>query len=175
MPVQPITRSAVITDLAGQNQAYRKALGRFATGVTVATCATRDGQRIGVTVNSFTSVSLDPPLVLFCLRKEARSLAAFQAAGAFVVNVLSRAQRDLSIRFAGDATDWDGVAYETMVTGAPAFPDGLAAFDCRLEAVYPGGDHVILLGRVVAFASAVEGGTPLLYDRGRYAGLEGEV
>jgi flavin reductase (DIM6/NTAB) family NADH-FMN oxidoreductase RutF len=171
MPLSPTAdQPAVITDVSGSLRAYRDALGRFATGVTVVTCAPSADRPLGVTVNSFTSVSLDPPLVLFCLGREARSLSGFVQAGAFAVNVLARQHRDLGVRFAVDAADWHDVAWWTLETGAPVLDGSLASFDCRLEARHAGGDHVIMVGRVAAFAARPDG-QPLLYDRGRYAGL----
>ncbi|MEQ9812572.1 MAG: flavin reductase family protein [Azospirillaceae bacterium] len=152
--------------------AYRQALGRFTTGVTVMTCQPPHGGPIGVTVNSFTSLSLAPPLVLFCLREGGGSLASFLDAGAFAVNVLSRDQRAVSIRFARDIGDWQDVAYHRMVTGSPVLAGNLATLDCRLEADHRGGDHRILVGRVLGFEnSAAQHVDPLLYDRGRYASL----
>jgi len=152
--------------------AYRQALGRFTTGVTVMTCQPAGDGPIGVTVNSFTSLSLEPPLVLFCLREGGGSLARFLAAGAFAVNVLSRDQRDVSIRFARDIGDWRDLAFRRMVTGSPVLEGNLATLDCRLEADHPGGDHRILVGRVLGFENtAAEHVDPLLYDRGRYASL----
>jgi flavin reductase (DIM6/NTAB) family NADH-FMN oxidoreductase RutF len=153
-------------------RAFRNALGCFATGVTVVTTVTDTGDPVGLTANSFSSVSLDPPLVLFCLDRASHNLAAFQASGRFAVNVLSDDQRDLSVRFSTTIGDrWDGVAWEVWATGAPVLSGCLAALDCETEAVHEGGDHVIIVGRVKRFASVVDG-KPLLYFRGNYATVE---
>lgn len=150
-----------------EQRAFRDAMGRFVTGVAVATTRLPDGAPIGVTINSFTSVSLDPPLVLFCLDRRARTLPIFQSAGFFAVNVLAADQRDCSTRFARRADDWDGVPHGTWVTGAPVIGGCVAACDCTVESLYDGGDHVILVGRVQRIKAAAER-EPLVYHRGRY-------
>jgi len=153
-------------------RAFRNALGCFATGVTVVTTVTDAGDPVGLTANAFSSVSLDPPLVLFCLDRASQNLAAFQASGRFAVNVLGDDQRDLSVRFSTTIGDrWDGVAWEVWATGAPVLSGCLAALDCETEAVHEGGDHVIIVGRVKRLASVVDG-KPLLYFRGNYATVE---
>lgn len=153
-------------------RAFRDALGCFATGVCVASTRDAAGLPIGVTVNSFTSVSLDPPLVLFCLDRAADSLSAFLAADGFAISVLAADQRGVSANFAQRPTAdrWAGLAAETLATGAPLIPGALAALDCRRHAVHDGGDHVILVGRVVALRSRADG-RPLLYVRGAYGDL----
>ncbi len=152
---------------------FRDALGRFATGVTVVTTLDRWERPRGITVNSFTSVSLEPPLVLFCLERTAQSAEAFSAAGHFAVNVLRREQEPLSVRFAGTAPDkWEGIAYERWSSGVPILSGCLANLECAREAIYEGGDHIILLGRVLDLRCEREG-EPLLYYRGGYRGLDG--
>ena len=148
----------------------REVLGRFPTGVTVV--ATRDtgGAPIGVTVNSFTSVSLDPPLVLFCLGRKARCFAEFAGARAFSVNILGDDQRELSTRFASSPVDWAGVDTQMWETRAPILSHAAAAIDCRVEARHDGGDHQIIIGRVVAMATLSEK-APLVYYRGAYVEL----
>ncbi len=147
----------------------RSALGSFATGVTVVTSCTSDGELLGMTANSFSSVSLDPPLVLFSMDRSALSLSAYQDAGCFAVNVLSAEQEDLSNRFAKTLGDkWTGLDYETWETGSPVLPDTLASFDCRTWQTYDGGDHVIFVGEVLRMALHSEH-DPLLFHRGRYA------
>lgn len=151
---------------------FRDALGRFATGVTVVTARHADGRLVGVTVNSFTSVSLDPPLILFCLDREAASLAAFQDVGRFAVNILAEGQEELSVRFAAPLSDrWDGVATTASENGSPALDSALATLDCDLDRVVDGGDHLILIGRVTALRESAEGQRPLVYFRGQYRGL----
>ncbi|HET8725871.1 MAG TPA: flavin reductase family protein [Alphaproteobacteria bacterium] len=138
------------------------------TGVAVATTRTDEEGLIGVTINSFTSVSLDPPMVLFCLERRARTLPAFQEAGFFAVNVLAADQQAHSVRFSRRADDWDGVGHSIWSTGAPIIDGCVAACDCTVDALYDGGDHVILIGRVQRIAAATER-EPLVYHRGRYA------
>lgn len=150
-------------------RAFRKALGCFASGVTVVTSVDPESKApVGVTVSAFSSVSLDPPLVLFCLGKKTSSLDAFRTNGHFAVNVLSESQRDLSIRFAGRSENkWTGVRFDTWTTGVPILADCIANLECKLAAVHDGGDHVIFVGEIVKLKSQ-EGGSPLVYFRGAY-------
>ncbi len=150
---------------------FRDAMGRFVTGVTVVTTRTADGAPIGVTVNSFTSVSLDPPLVLFCLEWRSRSLEAVKAAGCFAVHVLAADQRELSVRFAGNGRGWDTIASTSWDTGAPILQGCLAALECTLETIHEGGDHAILVGRVLRLTSRPDG-TPLAFHGGRYEAID---
>ncbi len=155
-------------------QAFRVALGCFATGITVVTAVAPSGELLGITANSFNSVSLDPPLVLFSLHRAAYSLGAFTDGGYFAVNILAEKQQELSIRFARALGDkWKGIDYEIWDTGAPILKGCLAAFECRTRALYDGGDHVIFLGEVLRLRCAVDG-QPLLYFKGRYRGLTEE-
>lgn len=151
---------------------FRTACGRFATGVTVVTALGADGSPVGVTINSFSSVSLEPPLVLFCLDRGALSFAAFEAAKSFAINVLSDDQQALSERFAQqgapkfgdlDLMQWD--------TGCPILKGCLANLECLTDAVHDGGDHIIVVGRVCRLAVS-DAGRPLVYYAGRYAGLD---
>jgi flavin reductase (DIM6/NTAB) family NADH-FMN oxidoreductase RutF len=149
----------------------RDALGHFATGVTVVTCLNEHGEPAGLTVNSFTSVSLDPPLLLVCLHKLAASAGALTAASHFAVNVLQTGQQPASIRFATRDEDRFGTtAWSCGEAGAPILKDSLGVFECERFAVYDGGDHHILVGQVVK-ASFDAGLDPLLYFRGRYRRL----
>jgi flavin reductase (DIM6/NTAB) family NADH-FMN oxidoreductase RutF len=158
--------------------AFRKAMGSFPTGVTVVTVASGDGNMHGVTVNSFTSVSLDPMLVLVCLNKTSRALGLIERAGAFVVNVLSAGQKDVSRWFAdrhrpaGPAM-FDGVPLEPGATGCPVLADAAASFDCRLRQSYRAGDHLIVLGEVVALVHRPRL-EPLIFHAGTYKSLEHE-
>jgi flavin reductase (DIM6/NTAB) family NADH-FMN oxidoreductase RutF len=148
-------------------RALRRAFGSFPTGVTI--CATLDaaGAPVGFTANSFTSVSLDPPLLLVCLARTASSFAAFETARAFGVSVLGAAQREASTVFATRGADkFAAVAWSARATGAPLIDGAVAWFDCRAERLEPAGDHVILLGRVVAFGATED--APLGYCRGAY-------
>jgi flavin reductase (DIM6/NTAB) family NADH-FMN oxidoreductase RutF len=150
---------------------FRNALGCFATGITVAASRTAGGELLGITANSFNSVSLDPPLVLFSLHRNAYSLKAFEEAGCFSINILSEGQRHVSDAFARALADkWAGVAFETWETGAPILTDALANFDCTTHSIHDGGDHMIFVGRVLRLRAMPEG-RPLLYFRGAYHGL----
>ena len=169
-----IARRAEEADGRLDAQVFRSALGCFATGITIVTAVAPTGEPLGVTANSFNSVSLDPPLVLFSLHRAAYSLGAFTEGGHFAVNILREEQRDLSIRFAQAGADkWSGLDYETWSTGAPIITGCLASFECRTRALYDGGDHVIFLGQVLQLR-AMDGGRPLLYFRGRYRAISGE-
>lgn len=152
------------------SRAFRDAIGRFTTGVAVATCRASDGTQVGLTVNSFNSVSLDPPLVLFSVDRKARSCPQFAAAGNFAINILRADQTGLSRIFSSpDLPRWEGVAVTTLATGAPVLIEALASFDCRTVAAHDGGDHVIFVGRVEQLNAAK--GDPLLYFRGAYREL----
>ncbi|HXV25064.1 MAG TPA: flavin reductase family protein [Alphaproteobacteria bacterium] len=155
-------------------QAFRLALGCFTTGITVVTAVAPSGEFLGITANSFNSVSLDPPLVLFSLHRAAYSLGAFTDGGHFAVNILAEDQQELSIRFARALGDkWSGIDYEVWETGAPILKGCLASFECRTRALYDGGDHVIFLGEVLNLRTAGKG-RPLLYFRGSYRSLTEE-
>jgi 4-hydroxyphenylacetate 3-hydroxylase, reductase component len=148
--------------------AFRTALGRFVTGVTVVTTRDADGEPVGLTANSFNSVSLDPPLVLWSLARRSRSLAAFESASHFAVNVLSIEQKAISDRFARPSDDrFDGVDWFPGAGGAPVLKGCAAVFECLSEQRYEGGDHVIFLGRVERFDH--ENRVPLAYHAGGYA------
>ena len=152
--------------------AFRQAMGSFPTGVTVVTVASGDGAMHGVTVNSFSSVSLDPMLVLVCLTETSRAAGLIERAGAFAVNVLSAGQRDISSWFAnpdrpaGPAM-FDGVPLEPGVTGSPVLAGAAASFDCRLRQSYRAGDHLIVLGEVVALVHRPQL-EPLVFHAGAY-------
>ena len=146
----------------------RDAFGCFATGVTVVTTLGEDGSPVGLTANSFTSVSLEPPLVLFCLDRRSASLPAFERADTFAVNVLHAGQEALSARFARrDPGRFAEAAWTAGITGAPLLRDVTAVFECRRHAVHDGGDHRIFVGRVEAVSW--EGSyDPLVFFQGRY-------
>ena len=170
-----MTEGSVPARAAIDPMMFRGALGLFATGVTIVTASHPEAGLIGITANSFNSVSLDPPLVLFSVANTARSLQAFLEAPGFAVNVLRKDQKLLSSRFARQGGDkWDGVPYEPGRFGAPLLPDTMAAFDCLHYAQYEGGDHLIIVGRVIAMEHDVEG-DPLLYYRGGYRALGDEI
>jgi len=149
----------------------RDALGCFATGVTVVTTLDEDGQPVGLTANSFTSVSLEPPLLLVCIAKSAGSLAAMEAAEQFAVNVLHIGQQPTSNLFAKSGEDrFAATPWSRGHNGAPLLSGALANFECRRHALHDGGDHVILVGEVVR-ARFEPRRDPLLYFRGKYRRL----
>jgi flavin reductase (DIM6/NTAB) family NADH-FMN oxidoreductase RutF len=151
-------------------RAFRSALGTFATGVTVVTTWTPDGTYAGLTVSSFNSVSLAPPLILWSLGLDSASLAAFRACSHYVVNVLAEDQTELSSRFALTKTDKFGdLAITQGAGGAPLLPGCCAWFECRNEAQHPGGDHLIFVGRVERFARSDR--RPLVFQGGAYRAL----
>ncbi|HYQ40036.1 MAG TPA: flavin reductase [Pseudomonas sp.] len=149
-------------------QAFRAALGTFTTGVTIITTRTAEGEAVGITANSFNSVSLNPPLVLWSLAKSARSLAAFSECRHWNVHVLAAEQEALSGRFATQGNDkFAGIELDDGIGPAPLLPACTARFQCRTAFQYEGGDHVIFVGEVLAFDSS--GLPPLVYQSGQYA------
>ncbi len=145
----------------------RRALGTFATGVTVVTTTDADGTPRGFTANSFTSVSLEPPLILVCLAKSAASCPVFKTADAFAVNILSEAQKPVSAVFSSRGADrFDRVRWSTRATGCPIIDGVVAWLDCRMHEVVDAGDHYILIGRVVDYDHTAS--SPLGYCRGAY-------
>ena len=146
---------------------FKRAASSFITGVTVVTIRDDQGKLRGFTANSFTSVSLDPPLVLVCLHRSAPSLRAFRSGRGFTINVLSADQEWMSRHFSRLSADkFATIRYQLGVTGSPNIEGCLAHIDCTLETSYDGGDHVILLGRVRRVAS--DEGAPLIFHRSRY-------
>ena len=151
---------------------FRQCLGKFATGVTVVTCCDEAGRPCGITANSFSSVSLEPPLVLWNIAKVSSSLAAFLDAKHFAINVLSGNQRDVSAHFArSDHMLFNGIEYSMSQVGVPILPGTVATFECRTHEIHDCGDHYIIVGEVTAYASS--DGDPLLFYGGRYRGLGG--
>lgn len=150
---------------------FRNAMGCFATGVTVVTSHSRDGEPLGVTVNSFSSVSLDPPLILFCLANVGGHCQEFRASGRFAVNILTPEQRSLSERFSTPRENrFENIDYELGENGSPIFPDSLAIFECASHAVHEGGDHTIFVCRVSAVRMN-DTKRALLFHKGRYGEL----
>ena len=156
------------------DQALRKMRGLFASGVTVVTTV-HEGKLRGVTVSAFSSLSLNPPLVLICLANESESKDWIAESGVFAVNILSDEQEFLSERFAARApivnVRFEGVPYHTAITGSPILAESLAWYDCRVEAMHDGGDHTIFIGRVEAAGFGAEGKSPLVYFANRYQRL----
>ena len=159
---------STVSDMAFDTRAFRRALGNFATGVTVVTAATEDGRKVGVTANSFNSVSLDPPLILWSIDKRSSSHEVFEAASHFAVNVLAADQIDLSNNFARPKEDrFAEIEFEMGVGGSPVFADCSARFHCEKFQQVDGGDHWIMIGKVLAFDDF--GRSPLLYHQGAYS------
>lgn len=147
-------------------RAFRRCLGQFATGVTIIT-AENDGIRVGVTANSFSSLSLDPPLVLWSIARTSRSFAAFERSTHFAVNILTSDQIEVSQRFSSaEADKFAGVDWRPGTHGAPVIDGAAAVFECSTEQIYDGGDHIILIGRVHNYARYT--GKVLLYSQGQY-------
>ena len=150
---------------------FRKALGSFATGVTVVTARTAEGDPVGMTVTSFASVSLDPPLVMIGVGKTNSNIAAYRDVGQFAVNILSEDQRDVSITFASRVEDrWAQVKWRKGYKDLPLIEGALAQVQCDVHQVHEAGDHDIIIGRVKALDAAT-GGQPLLHFRGNYEEL----
>jgi len=151
-------------------KAFRQCLGKFTTGVTVVTCCDRDGKPCGITANSFSSVSLEPPLVLWNIAKVSNSLEAYLQAEHFAINVLANDQQALSSHFArSEHTLFDGIDYSLSSDGAPLLPGTLATFECRTQDIHECGDHYVIVGEVSAFASGDQ--DPLLFYSGGYHGI----
>ena len=151
----------------------RQALGRFATGVTLITCLDAQGRAVGLTANSFTSLSLDPALVLWSLRRSSPTLAAFSAATHFAVNVLGEAQVEVSRHFASNAVDrFAQGQWSAGLAGLPVLAGSAAVFECASVSQQDAGDHVLFIGRVLDFVEAPV--APLLFQAGHYRML-GEV
>ena len=149
---------------------FRQLLGSYMTGVTVVT--TRDAGAVGVTINSFTSVSLDPPLILFCLDKNARRFAAFEKAEHFVVNILAAEQEHLSRAFAAPQhPDLAPSVFAPDVENCPVLKDTLGWLYCRKYAAHQGGDHMIFVGEVLRIHQAPTAQKPLIYFKGDYRAL----
>jgi 3-hydroxy-9,10-secoandrosta-1,3,5(10)-triene-9,17-dione monooxygenase reductase component len=147
---------------------FRRALGRFVTGVTVMTARAADGRLAGMTVNSFNTLSLDPPLVLWSIALKSPSFPVFHDAGRYAVNILAQDQQALARQFSHAALDkFAGVEIHGGLGGVPLISGAAAHLECELAARHPGGDHEILVGRVVR-ARAEDGLAPLAYCRGQF-------
>jgi flavin reductase (DIM6/NTAB) family NADH-FMN oxidoreductase RutF len=154
---------------SNENRQLRDCLGRFATGVTVVTCRGSKGP-CGITANSFSSVSLEPPLVLWNIAKVTNSLRAYLEAEHFAINVLGAEQRALAEHFAqSDHTVFNGVEYDRSANDVPLLPGAVATFECRTHQTHDCGDHYIVIGAVEKFSS--NDNEPLLFHNGRYARL----
>ena len=152
------------------SRAFRDACGLFPTGVTIVTTVGESGAPLGLTANSFTSVSLDPPMVLFCVGRSSESLSAFVDGDGFAVHLLAAEQEELSNRFASKGIDrFEGVEWRwSDVSGLPVIEGAMAVMECKLAHVYAGGDHVILVGEVTCLTVSEPDRPALGYFRGRY-------
>ncbi len=147
---------------------FRAALGMFATGVTIVTARTADGTLVGLTANSFNSVSLEPPLVLWSLSRTAASMPAFQAGSHYAINILGAGQQALALRFAAKGVDrFVDVEFIEGVGGAPLLAGAAASFECFNRSRYDEGDHVIFVGQVERCTHR-EGASPLLYHGSKF-------
>ena len=155
----------------GDARDLRTAFGRFGTGVTIVTTVAADGAWVGLTANSFNTVSLEPPIVVWSLSNKSPSLQAFQQSGAFVVNVLSQDQLPLSQRFARPIPNkFDSVAVQPGLRGMPLLMGSAAIFECRTVMQQQMGDHVLFLGQVDRYA--YQESAPLIYLNGQYAQVQ---
>jgi flavin reductase (DIM6/NTAB) family NADH-FMN oxidoreductase RutF len=151
--------------------AFRSALGRFASGVTVVTTCAPDGTDHGMTASAFCSVSLEPPLILVCIEKIATMHDAIVSCTHFAVNVLTEKQEQLARHFAEvEGNRFEGVGFSRGSHSVPLIDDSLATLECKCAATYPGGDHTIVVGEVQS--ASWRDDKPLLYYRGGYAGIE---
>lgn len=168
MPVNsPLPPSAVAQPPLFTPHDFRKALGQFATGVTIVTALNAQGQPVGVTVSSFNSVSLHPPLVLWSMANSAASLPVFMACTHYAVHVLGAEQKALAMQFATKGVDrWAGVAHQPGHSGAPLLDGAVATFECFNRSRYQEGDHVIFVGEVERCGYRMEA-APLIYHDGR--------
>ena len=147
---------------------FRASLAMFATGVTIVTARSASGELVGLTANSFNSVSLSPPLVLWSLSQAASSMAALSKGSHYAINILAADQKDLAERFASKRIDrWDGVNFIDGLAGAPLLAGAAASFECFNRSRYQEGDHVIFVGEVER-CSHREGAAPLLYHGGKF-------
>jgi flavin reductase (DIM6/NTAB) family NADH-FMN oxidoreductase RutF len=172
MVAPQIVTAAVGAPALADHRPLRSALGRYATGVAIVTTCGPDGAPVGLTVNSFTSLSLDPPMVLWCLRRAASSLPAFSASTHFAVNVLSADQQALAKRFASSAVPdkFDGVAWQPGSHGLPLLSGTIGQLTCRRSREVHGGDHLIVLGLIEEYD--VTPGAPLVFHDGRFRRLD---
>lgn len=157
----------VLLDGSHDSRQLRNALGLFTTGVTVITTRGPDGKPEGLTANSFSALSLDPPLVLWSLSKRSPSMGGFVASGHFAINVLGARQTALSHRFATPQPDkFEGLDVQSGLGGSPLLADVLARFECQTQDTIDAGDHLLFVGRVHRIAYAA--GDPLVFNAGRY-------
>ena len=152
----------------------KKALGQFATGVTIITTLTPEGTPLGMTVSSFSSVSLEPPLILWSLQRSSQSLEIFQNTRYFAVNILAENQPHLSDRFSCSPKEkFEGIDIITSDNGTPIFKNCLTYFECVTKNQFDGGDHIIFIGEIIQFTENIEGHlSPLIHYDGNYRTLK---
>ncbi|RDW13297.1 flavin reductase family protein [Paracoccus thiocyanatus] len=172
----PATRDRLADEITfhpatAEARLLREALGRFATGVTVVTTAGPQGP-LGMTVNSFSSVSLEPPLVLWCPARASARHAAFAEAAAWSVHVLGAEQLETCLRFTRGGRQFEGLETALTEEGVPVIPGVAARFDCAAHAVHAAGDHSVLIGRVLRVTVAGPGDHPLVFAAGRFGQFE---
>lgn len=149
------------------NRILRECLGSFPTGVTIVTTRSAEGRPVGLTANSFSSVSLDPPLVLWCLARLSDSFAHFEHTRRFAINVLGAGQQDIAERFASQVIDrFQSIEWDSGDKGLPLIGGAVATLECHTHAMHDGGDHLIIVGEVTGLAA--NGGQPLVFLRGQY-------
>jgi len=156
-----------MSDSSVGNSEFKRALSCFATGVAVVTTLDSNGARFGMTISSFNSVSLDPPLILWSIANDANSFSAFTTAKFFAVNVLAIHQEHLSSRFAQRGGDkFEGLECLSGIEGVPILPEYAACFECSMENIFDGGDHKIIVGRVLQLEDRES--DPLIFYRGHF-------
>lgn len=167
----PVPHDTTIFDPTGEPMAFRHALGTFATGVTIITCDSVEGP-VGITANSFASVSLDPPLVLWSPAKTSSRFNLFRDAAHFAIHILSEDQRDAAAGFTRSKSAFDGLDWTRGANGVPLLTGALAVFECALQATHDAGDHLIIIGQVTQ--ARTRPGTPLVFQGGRYRALHAD-
>lgn len=154
---------------------FKKVMSKFTTGIAIVTTLDTEQKPFGLTINAFSSLSLDPPMILFCLAKKTRFYSYLSNQSYFTINILADNQKDLSIHFAkpffGD--QWDNIDFELGQNNCPQLKNTLGIIECEKGAIYDGGDHDIILGKVLVLKSTDV--QPLLYFSGRYCALESEI
>jgi 3-hydroxy-9,10-secoandrosta-1,3,5(10)-triene-9,17-dione monooxygenase reductase component len=156
-------------------RAFRNVLGQFCTGITVVTTFDGDHDPVGFACQSFAALSLDPPMVLFCPTKGSRTWATIEQSGRFCVNVLAEEQQSVCARFGSREPDkFAGIDWHTSELDLPILDNSLATIECVVSSVVDGGDHYIVIGRVLALSESTDSGRPLLFYRGQYTAIEPE-
>lgn len=172
IPLRRIAIRRPAADITGDR--FRQAMGHFATGVAIVTSLDAEGRPVGTTANAITSLSLDPPLVLVCFAHRSNTLRAVRDHAAFAINILAAEHRELSASFArpGPADPvWDRIGHRDGATDSPCLHDALATLECVVEQRIPGGDHEIVVGRVIDVGLGGCAGAPLVFYRGEYTSL----